>query len=76
MTTERITDIIEKVNAGEAAADDRLTSALYSELRRIAANQLRASGLTIRCSRPPWSTRCTFTFAGTGTKDGRTGLTF
>jgi len=41
VTTERITDIIEKVNAGEAAADDRLTSALYSELRRIAANQLR-----------------------------------
>jgi hypothetical protein len=29
VTTERITDIIEKVNAGEAAADDRLISVLY-----------------------------------------------
>ena len=47
---DNVTELLEAVECGDAAAQDRLFSLLYDELRLCAHRQLRGAGETLSTS--------------------------
>jgi hypothetical protein len=71
-----ITRCLQDWGGGDADALSRLTTAVYKELRRVAAGIL-AGGSGNQTVQPPfWSTNSTSSFPGYSTSTGRAGRSF
>lgn len=66
-TSEPITQLLDRLKVGDAAALDALIPLVYSELRRMAASYLRGDGRTTLCKARRWCMRPTSVWLGKGT---------
>ena len=52
--TPGVAELFERLRSGNQSALNDLVTALYPELRRLAARKLGQNEQTIRCKRPRW----------------------